>query len=392
VRVLFLNSRLSDRGGADRWLLGVLARLQGRVETLLAVGYEDRALPRAERSRIGPVVRIKGLDGRGLGRRDGGPVERLRRLIDQFAPHVVHANDVTDPELLEVGAASGRGVQTVQDHRFFCPGRGKVDAADRPCHDPMGESCLRCFEDAAYGERMLDLTRRRLAPLLRMKRITVLSRYMARELAGVGVPPDRIARIPPFVDALAVEPGPRSGAGGGEFHLLASRLTLHKGVEVALAAARALRTALPLVVAGDGPLAGAVEQESRNAGGRVRYAGWADRSRLAALLGRARSVWLPGLWAEPFGIAGLEAMAAGVPVISSAGGGVSDWLADGETGLLVEPGSAADLARAADRLASQPDLARRLGRNGRERAARCFRPEEIMRRLLAVYEGIAGWS
>ena len=389
MRVLLLNSRLSERGGADRWLLGVLARLQGRVETLLAVGYEDGALPAPERARIGRAVRLKGLDGRGLGRRAAGAAERLRRLIDDFAPHVVHANDVTDPDLLEVVAACGRGMQTVQDHRFFCPGRGKVDAADRPCHDPMGESCLRCFEDAAYGERVIDLTRQRLAPLHRMKRITVLSRYMARELAAVGVPPERIARIPPFVDGLAIEPTPLAGAGHGEFHLMAGRLTSHKGVEVALAAARALRTDLPLVVAGDGPLAGTVAAAALRPGARLRFEGWADRRTLAELLQRARSLWLPGLWAEPFGIAGLEAMAAGVPVISSGGGGVSDWLADGETGLLVEHGSAAALARAADRLAAQPELAERLGRNGRRRAARCFVPDEIMGQLLAVYEAVA---
>jgi hypothetical protein len=65
----------------------------------------------------------------------------LQSLIEEFAPDVVHANDVTQPHLLEIVAAWNRGVVTVQDHRFFCPGQGKVDLDDVACREPMGETC-----------------------------------------------------------------------------------------------------------------------------------------------------------------------------------------------------------------------------------------------------------
>jgi glycosyltransferase involved in cell wall biosynthesis len=171
---------------------------------------------------------------------------------------------------------------------------------------------------------------------------------------------------------------------------LAGRLSEHKGVRVALAAARALRSDLPLVVAGDGPLAEVVREEARRPATRVRFAGWADRRALGDLLGRARSLWLPSLWAEPFGIAGLEALACGVPVVASDGGGVADWLSHDENGLAAKAGSAADLARAADRLACDPDLARALGERGRERVAREFEPASLMRRLRDVYAEVIG--
>lgn len=283
MRVLFVNSRLSERGGADRWLLGVLSRLRRDVETLLAFGYEDRGLPSSERERVGPCLRLRGLEERGFGRDSGVAVDALRRLIDELEPDVVHANDVTDPALLETIAATGRGVQTVQDHRFFCPGRGKVDAEDRLCHDPMGESCSRCFDDDPHGRAMLDLTRRRLFAVARMKRVTVLSRYMAEELNAAGVARQRIVRIAPFVDG--VDCTLPSGAASGEFHLMAGRLAEHKGVRVALAAARQLRGGLPLVVAGDGPLADVVREEARQ-NGAVRFVGWADRAALGHLLRR----------------------------------------------------------------------------------------------------------
>lgn len=382
VRILLVNGRLSERGGAHRWLLGVVARLRGCVETVLAVGAEDAGFPAAERARIGAVRRVKGLDGRGLGRARGGAAGRLRALIEEIGPDVVHANDVTDPALLDVVADSGRGMLTVQDHRFFCPGRGKVDLDDRPCRDPMGDSCMRCFDDAGYGRAVLDLTRRRLAAAGRMRRVAVLSRYMAGELVAAGLRPGRVVRIPPFVDALPAATS--ADAAAGDFHLLAGRLSAHKGVEVALAAARALRF-LPLVVAGEGPLAETVRAHAQERGDRVRFVGWANRTDLAVLLSRARSLWLPSLWAEPFGIVGLEALARGVPVIGSDSGGVTDWLTDGHDGLLVRPGSPEELARAAERLAAEPSLAQRLGENGRRRVASEFAPSRQMRLLLDTY-------
>lgn len=382
-RILFLNGRLSDRGGADRWLLGVLARLQDRATTLLGVGYLDPALPDREAHRVGPWIRLKGLDRRGLRRRGlDGALARLRQAMDDFAPDLIHVNDVTDPDLLALVAGTGRGMMTVQDHRFFCPGQGKMDRQRRPCDEPMGDRCLSCLEDPGYAEALLALTRRRLAALGGMRRITVLSRYMAGELTSLGLEPARVAVLPPFVDGLGGEP-----AREPTHHLLAGRLALHKGVETALDAAGGLE-GLPLLVAGDGPLRGLVERHAAE-GARVQDAGWVDRQELGRLLAGACSLWLPSLWAEPFGIVGLEALSAAVPVIAADVGGVSDWLTHERHGLLVQPGAAGELQRAADRLANHPDLARRLGSRGRRRVARDFDAEALMLRLMRLYEEVA---
>jgi glycosyltransferase involved in cell wall biosynthesis len=68
----------------------------------------------------------------------------------------------------------------------------------------------------------------------------------------------------------------------------------------------------------------------------------------------------------------LEAMAAGLPVVSSRVGGVPELVVDGETGLLVPPGDPEALAVALGRLVADPGLRRRLGAAGRERTQRCF--------------------
>lgn len=394
MRVLFLNGRLSDRGGADRWLLGVLARLARRVETVLAVG---RVEPLADARRVGPVVRLKGLERSGLERRSAGVADRLRRLLAEVKPDVIHVNDVVHPAALQVVAETGRAVMTVQDHRSFCPGPGRVLPDLTPCRSPMGaETCADCLPDPAYRTRMLALTARRRAAVARMARVVVLSRYMAGELAQAGVPPERITVVPPFVDGLDADEAPggvpthRTASRAAmpvalhpPWHLFAGRLTRHKGADVALEAAGMLREAVPLVVAGEGPLA-----ETARATPGVFTAGWVGRQGMAHLLDGACSLWMPARWAEPFGIVGIEALSRGVPVVAVPVGGVPEWLEDQLSGLFIPPGSPRALARAADRLAD-PALGRRLGRAGQERVARDFGTGRAVKQLLDIWAEVA---
>ncbi|MFH1057112.1 MAG: glycosyltransferase family 4 protein, partial [Pseudomonadota bacterium] len=348
MRVLHLNERLSARGGADRHLVAMLAHLRGRAETLLAVGRDDGSLPPAERAGLGPWVRVKGLMRAGLGAAGGQAARRrLAAVIADFRPDLIHAHNLMDPDLLDLAATAAPAVMTVQDHRAFCPGLGKLLPGGGQCRRPMGSHCAACLREPAYARRLMDLTEGRRTALAGFRRLIVLSGYMAAELAAVGLAPGRIMVLPPMVHGLT----PRATRGPARHHLLAGRLVERKGVRVALAAARLLRTPLPLVVAGDGPLAAEVAAAAAASAGRIVYAGWADRTRMQALLRDAASLWLPSLWAEPFGISGLEALALAVPVAATDVGGVADWLAHGRVGLLTPPGDAAALAAAAERLA-----------------------------------------
>ncbi|MCQ6458653.1 glycosyltransferase family 4 protein, partial [Vibrio parahaemolyticus] len=78
-------------------------------------------------------------------------------------------------------------------------------------------------------------------------------------------------------------------------------------------------------------------------------------SEVASYYGRAQFVVMPSRMPEPFGLVGLEAMAAGVPVIASDVGGVREWLEDGRNGIAVPFGDAAAMAAAMDRLATDEE-------------------------------------
>ncbi len=384
MRVLHLHDRLSARGGAERHLLSLLRGLQGRAETILAVGFDDRSLPVGERQYIGPWRRVKGLDRSGLSARGGAVArKRLQGAMAAFGPELIHAHNLMDPELLALAARAAPTVMTVQDHRLFCPGRGKLRPDGSLCDSPMGPGCLECFEDQDYGRRLLELTQARLAGLRHMRQVLVLSEYMAGELIAAGVDRDKIAVLPPWVE-LPV----RGEVPARDYHLLAGRLVGRKGVRVALEAIEHLRIPVPLVVVGDGPLATEVAAAARASGGRLIYEAWADRARMGRLLAGAVSLWLPSLWAEPWGLVGPEALSRACPVIASPVGGAVEWLRPEEHGLAVAPGDARALAGAADRLAEDPGLARRLGSAGQEWVSEHLEEGRLMQRLLDVYQQV----
>lgn len=89
---------------------------------------------------------------------------------------------------------------------------------------------------------------------------------------------------------------------------------------------------------------------------------------------------------EPFGRALIEGMAAGLPVVATATGGVAEIVVDEQTGLLVPPGQPAALAAAMLRLLSDPVLARRMGDQGQERVSTVFAIQSHMAAIESIYQ------
>lgn len=310
MRLLHVADRLSDRGGAWVWTVGVLEGLARDHDVRLAVGVDD-----------GTVRPPCPLDLRpGLESRTEAEVD-LDDLADGFAPDVVHVHNVTNPAVLEWAARRPAAVLTVQDHRFFCPTRGKWTLAGEPCRRPMTrEACAPCFDDAAYFREVHGLTERRLAAARRLS-VTVLSRYMREELVAAGVAARQVSVVPPFVHGL--DPG--ASPGGAPCVLFAGRLVEAKGVRDALAAWRRSGVDLPLVFAGTGPLRQALAAAAEEEGPGIEVLGWVERDRLSSVYRRARALLMPSRWQEPFGIAGLEALHFGVPVVAWESGGIAEW-------------------------------------------------------------------
>jgi glycosyltransferase involved in cell wall biosynthesis len=93
---------------------------------------------------------------------------------------------------------------------------------------------------------------------------------------------------------------------------------------------------------------------------------------------------------EGLGIILLQASAAGLPIVACAAGGIPEAVAHGETGLLVSPGDAAALAAAVSALLADPEKARAMGAQGRQRVHDLFSVERMVEGNLAVYRAVLG--
>jgi glycosyltransferase involved in cell wall biosynthesis len=213
--------------------------------------------------------------------------------------------------------------------------------------------------------RLAHLARPLARAILRRARFVICpSHALADEARALGALQVRV--IPSGVDMPAVV-----GEEDEPPHVLfAGRLSREKGVLELVEAARGMR----LVVAGDGPLRDRVPEAL----------GFVPHERLLGLYDRAAVVACPS-FREGFGVVCAEAMAHGRPVVASAVGGLRDLVADGETGFLVPPGDVSALREALERLLGDPELRKRMGAAGRERARR-FSWDAATDATLAAYK------
>jgi glycosyltransferase involved in cell wall biosynthesis len=157
--------------------------------------------------------------------------------------------------------------------------------------------------------------------------------------------------------------------------------TPEKGQDVAVAAAALLAQTMPqakMILAGDGPL---LNELRKGAPDNVTFPGFvADRPAFFAAL----DLFIMPSRSEAWGLAALEAMANGVPVIASDIGGLREMVGDGSPGFLVPPGDASALARQISFAASHPDVLRVQGEKARERT-RMFTVDRMIEQTEAFY-------
>lgn len=170
------------------------------------------------------------------------------------------------------------------------------------------------------------------------------------------------------------------------------RLIEQKGLDNALDGFAQVAAEFPAAhyaIAGDGPLRGALEAQAARLGvaDRVHFLGW--RADAPAIFAALDVLLAPSRW-EGFGLVFLEAMALGVPVISTRVSAIPEVIADGETGWLVPPDDPAAIAGALRAALVDPDERCRRGEAGRARLESQFTVDAMVERTLAVYRGVVG--
>jgi N-acetyl-alpha-D-glucosaminyl L-malate synthase BshA len=148
-------------------------------------------------------------------------------------------------------------------------------------------------------------------------------------------------------------------------------------------------TELPrLMIVGDGPDRVDLETRARQLGIEERVAFIGERREIADLV-RQADVFLLTSENESFGLAALEALASGVPVVATRAGGISEVVRDGETGLLAEVGDVRALSDALTRVLSDAELHERFAAAAVDDARARFRPAPIIDRYETLYRCVA---
>ena len=352
MKVLHVETGLHLYGGAQQvaFLLGGLAAQN--VESVLvcppgaAIGAHF----------AGSAVKV--IETPCSGDADLGFIARLRRVLRREQPDVLHLHSRRGADVL--GAIAGRicGVPVVLSRRVDNPEARAWVALKYRLHD----------------------------------RVIAISQGIADVLAAEGVPSAKLRVVRSSLDPAPWQAPESRAAFCAEFGVpsdavligVVAQLIERKGHRVLFDALRALpdRRRVRVICFGQGPLRNTLEREAADLGETVRFGGF--RNDLGRWLGALDVLVHPALM-EGLGVSLLQASAAGVPILASRAGGMPEAVADGYSGLLVEPGDVGGLAQALITLIDDPALRARLGMQGRARIEREFSVETMVEGNLAVY-------
>lgn len=314
-------------------------------------------------------------------------VREAGQLCIDFQPDLIHAHNtfpLISPSLYWL--ASLRRVpivQTLHNFRLLCP-QATFLRKDKVCEDCLGKSPWRavgrrCYRDSALqtsvAAGMLALHRALGTYQRRVTRYIALNHFCLDKFIAGGLPAERLRIKPNFV-ANSDEPQ-WDGRGGG---LFIGRLSQEKGLSVLInAAARLERPNLKVV--GAGPLEPLVRQAFGSA-----FLGPQSPRQVRALLQRARYLVSPSICYETFGLVAIEAFASGTPVIASRHGALAELVHEGQTGLLFEPGNAAELAEKIAWADTHPAEMQKMGQAARAEYETKYTPAQNYHTLMNIYQ------
>ena len=317
MHVLVAHNRYRIEGGEERSVELQLAALgrAGIRYALLERSSEEVSRPRAALALL-------------RGGRDEDDMAAAATELGADVVHVHNMQPLLGPRALEAARDSGAAV-ILHPHnlRLFCA----IGVAARD-----GGPCFRCHHRNTLPGLVLNcresmpeamayaaaLARHQPAVFESVDRFVVPSEYAAGQSARLGVPAGRIDVLPHYLPEAAF--AVRSRAAEGAYALVAARLAPEKGIDTAVRAA-ALAD-IPLRVAGEGPAEAQLVELANLVGGHVKFLGRLGRAALERELAGAAMVLMPSRYHEFAPYSALEAMAAGVPVVASALGGLPELI------------------------------------------------------------------
>ena len=380
LRILQVHTFYRQTGGEDHVVKTDLDLLRG-------AGHEVHALRAANPAGASAIP--------AFGRAAWNPsaARRIRGAAERFQPDVIHVHNTwfaltpaVFPSLRELGVPI---VMTLHNYRLVCAA-ATLFREGAPCHDCLGSHPWhavrhRCYRDSrpesAVAAATIALHHRRGTWHRDVDLFIALSEFGRQRFIDGGLPDERVAVKANVVD----DPGPRpEPPSSSRSVLFVGRLAEEKGVATLLDAWAQQTTDLELIVAGTGPLESALRARAPSS---VRFVGAQPHDAISELMIGARALVFPSIWYEGQPLVPLEAAAAGLPVLLSDLGAMTEMFAPGAEELLVPPGDPVALAERIDRLEDDA-FVDRLGATTRARFEARHHPQAGLERLEEIYRSV----
>ena len=331
--------------------------------------------------------RVPGLCMGGNGEKTEAALKEFSEILKREKPDRIFLNHVENPRLMD-WLAPGKGcpvIRRVALHDNYClSGTKFLSRSGRACSFALGWHCIanayvnRC--DSRRPDKLFRhfvSVRKNLEAVKRFHKIVVPSAYMEKVLIDNGAKRERIARIPPCSDF------PKEEISDEGFLLFVGRISETKGLDCLLRSLQNVKHPMKLVVVGDGPAAQENQALAKRLGlgSRVEFKGHLPPEKVRDYERRCALMVHPSIWEDPASNVLVEAMVWAKPVVAFDVGGVSDFVREGVNGFLVPRKDLSALASRIELLANHAELRLKMGRAGREIAAKEFNEDVFQSRV-----------
>ena len=316
-----------------------------------------------------------------------GEIEGILEFNNIDLVHVQNLYPFLSPSILI--PCRERGIPVVMrcpNYRLFCP---------NGLHYTKGEVCERCLDGRewqcilkncleSYPKSIGYALRNAFARLTGMilNNVTVfivLSEFQKKRFIEGGIAPERIEILP---NPAPTDKYTNQNDGADQFVAYVGRVSAEKGIDAFLDAARNLKQR-PFRVAGSTIYMPFINNA---APANVSFEGFLSGRDLDDFYSQSRFIVFPSVWFEGFPNVVAKAMVHGKAVIASRIGPLPEIVEDGVTGLLFEPGNAADLVEKIDYLWDNPKKATEMGKAGRKKAKALYSEDIVYHKLMEIYE------
>ncbi len=366
--------RGSQRGrnillGAENIILAIAKKIDKQLFDPLIIVLQaenDEPPPLVSEARtIGLRVEIVKLKGRF----DSSAISKLRNLLLENKIHILHTNEYRS-DIIGFMATRGTGIKTMATAHGWLNVDFKIKF-----YEWLDSLFLRFFN-----------------------MVVSVSNAMKNELIKAGVPTGKLKVIENAIDYTDIQGGEglniRGKIGAGPDTVIVGsvgRLSLERGYSYFLSAAREISIKFPqtkFLLVGDGVLRESLTIQTQKLGIKEKISFLGFRKDMKDIYS-AIDIFVSSSLRESFGLALIEAMAAGKPVVATALGIAPEIIKNGENGFLVTPGNPAEISEALSILLSNDDKRREMGASAKRTIESRFSQQKMVKEYEAIYRSLA---